>query len=92
MKFQLGNISWAGGVQELMSNDIYFAKFVVDSLIRHSNGDWNNDNHLNECAIKRHGNIWAIYKKDDMPDILIITESTRLSTTVKFPDEGYLKF
>jgi hypothetical protein len=92
MKFHLGNILWSSGVQELMSNDVYFAKFVVDSLIRHSNGDWPNDNHLNECAVKRHGNIWSIFKKDDQPEILIITESVRCSTTVKFPDEGITRF
>lgn len=93
MKCPLGNISFSGDVHEQMCNDIYFSKFVIDSLIRHSNGDWGNDNHMNECAIKRHGNIWAIYKKDDLPEILIITQSSRSSTTVKFPDEdGLLKY
>ena len=73
MKCPLGNISFCGDLHELMCNDVYFAKFVIDSLIRYNNGDWGNDSHMNDCAIKRHGNIWATYKKDDQPEIMIIT-------------------
>jgi hypothetical protein len=92
MKLHLGNILWSTDLQHLMSNDIYFAKFVVDSLIRHSNGEWGNDNRMNESAIKRHGNIWSIFKKDDQPEILIITESAHFSTTVRFPDDCISRF
>jgi len=40
MKFTLGRIVWTRGVNDLVADDIVFAKFVTDSLARHCIGDW----------------------------------------------------
>lgn len=86
MKFPLGNMVCTEDVKDLMSNDIYFAKFVVDSLISHASSNWPNEN------LKRFSNIYATYKRDGFPDIQIITEANRSCTCVRYPDENYVKF
>ena len=89
MKIPLGYICFSDSLRDLASNDIHFMKFVVDSLLRHASGDWGSESHANGAALRRYGSIYSIYKTDNAPDILVITDSDRSSTTVKFPDEKF---
>ena len=90
MKFPLGFISYSERVQDLMSRDIFFSKFVVDSVILFCQGNWGHDYQMNnEVALKRNGKLYAIYKQNNLPDITVITEADKSGTVVRFPDESY---
>jgi hypothetical protein len=90
-KFKLGQVVSTRGVNDLIAEDQKFAKFVLDSLSRHANGDWGDmcqeDKAENERALVDGNRIFSAYKSDDLPKIWIITEWDRSATTILFPDE-----
>jgi hypothetical protein len=68
-----------------------FAKFVVESLVRHATGDWGNlsaeDKEENDLSLKQGLRLFSAYENEGLPKIWIITEADRSATTVLFPDE-----
>lgn len=83
-------ISWTQSINELLSEDEEFARFVTDSLKRHFQRDWGDldeeDKKLNDDAFKNGGRLFSAYKNGETK-IWIITEADRLVTTVLFPEE-----
>lgn len=80
-------------MNDAVSNDVDFAKFVESCITRFFNRDWGDickdDKVLNdEAASRRIGQILAsyIYKKDGRK-IWISTSSDHMVTTVLFPGE-----
>ena len=90
MKFQLGKIVWTRGVNDLVADDMVFAKFVMDSLKRHSNCDWGelsqDDKKENDFSVGKELRLLSSYQHDGNK-IWIITEADRSTTTVLFPEE-----
>jgi hypothetical protein len=90
MKFTLGRIVWTRGVNDLVADDIVFAKFVTDSLARHCIGDWGeiseSDKKENDFSLDKHLRLFSVYKKGKFV-IWVITEADRSVTTVLFPEE-----
>ena len=89
-KFKLGQIFMTSAVNDKVANDEEFAKFVLNSLKRHANGDWGNicqeDIQENELSLKEAFRILSAYKNEE-EKIWIITEADRSATTVLFPGE-----
>lgn len=90
-KFKLGQVVWTRGVNELIAESIDFAKFVTDSLKRHTTGDWgalcNEDQQENERALLEGNRLFSGYETKGQPRIWIITERDRSVTTILFPSE-----
>ena len=90
MKFALGKTVWTRGVNDLVAVDSSFAKFVTDSLTRHSNGDWGDlsdeDKRENDLSLDKGLRLFSSYKQGKFK-IWIITESDRSATTILFPEE-----
>jgi len=90
MKFPLGRIVWTRGVNDLVADNVVFAKFVMDSLKRHAMGDWGNlcelDKKENDFSVDRELRLLSSYQHGDWK-IWVITESDRSVTTILFPDE-----
>ena len=92
MKFKYGKLYATKGVDEMVGKDNNFAKFVVDSVQRHLNGDWGDldreDKRLNERAlVKGNDRLFSRYNYNDDVSIYIITEWDRSATTILFPEE-----
>jgi len=79
------------GVNDLVAENTAFAKFVVESLVRHATGDWGNlsaeDKEENDLSLKQGLRLFSSYENEGLPKIWIITEADRSATTVLFPDE-----
>jgi len=90
-KFEMGRIVVTRGVSELVATNSEFAKFVTESLGRHSRGDWGDlpeeDKRENEYALGKYLRLFSAYEKPPLPKIWIITEADRSVTTVLFPEE-----
>jgi hypothetical protein len=94
-RFTVGRIVWARGVNDLIAENIGFAKLVITSLKRHARGDWgdlcNEDKTLNDHSINSSLRIFSAYDVSiggvDEERIWIITEADRSATTVLFPHE-----
>jgi len=91
-KFPLGRLVMTSGVNNRVADDINFTKFALDSLRRHTRGNWGDlcqeDKDENDLAL-RVGNlrIFSAYQSDSLPKIWIITEADRSATTILFPEE-----
>jgi len=89
---KLGRLVMTRGVNDLIADSTPFAKFVVQSMKRHANGDWGDmsqdDKAENELSL-REGNLrlFSAYEDAVLPKIWIITEADRSATTILFPDE-----
>jgi hypothetical protein len=90
MKFPLGRIVWTRGVNDRVAVDTPFAKFVMDSLKRHANGDWGElsveDKRENDFSLDKELRLLSSYRHEDIK-IWIITEADRSVTTILFPEE-----
>ena len=90
MKFPLGRIVWTRGVNNRIAVDTPFAKFVMESLKRHSNGDWgelpDEDKRENDFSLDKQLRLFSAYRQNDWK-IWIITEADRTVTTILFPEE-----
>ena len=90
MKFALGKTVWTRGVNDLVAVDSSFAKFVMDSLKRHANGDWGDlsaeDNRENDFSLDKGLRLLSSYQHDRIK-IWIVTEADRSVTTILFPEE-----
>ena len=90
MKFPLGRIVWTRGVNDRVAVDTSFAKFVMDSLKRHANGDWGElspeDKRENDFSLDKHLRLLSSYQHDRIK-IWIVTEADRSVTTILFPEE-----
>jgi hypothetical protein len=95
-KFNLGCTYLTRGVNDLVAENLKFAKFVTDSLKRHTAGDWGDlpkeDKESNIRALIEGDRLFSAYKPDNLPTIWIITEAVgddgcRASTCILFPDE-----
>jgi hypothetical protein len=91
MKFNLGRLYLTRGVNDLIAENLEFAKFVNESLRRHSIGDWGNmcheDRSANEQALVEGSRLFSVYDKAGHQKIWVISEADRSSTTVLFPEE-----
>ena len=73
-RFPLGTLVMTRGVNDKVAEDTPFAKFVLDSLKRHANGDWGDmcqeDKAENELALKE-GNLrlFSAYEHKTLPKI-----------------------
>lgn len=91
-KFPLGQLVMTRGVNDRVAVDEGFAKFCLQSLCQHAQGDGGalcaEDKNENELAM-REGNlrIFSAYEKEGLPKIWIITEADRSATTTLFPSE-----
>jgi len=87
----MGRLLMTRGVNDLVSEDETFAKFVMDSLTRHRRGDWGDlteeDKQENELSLKEGYRLLSAYESERLPKIWIITEADRSATTILFPDE-----
>ena len=90
-KFPLGQLVMTRGVNDQVAQSVAFAKFVLQSLRRHADGDWGNldpeDRKENEFSLKNGFRLLSAYEQDGLPKIWIITEADRSVTTTLFPDE-----
>ena len=90
-KFPLGQIVMTRGVNDLVAENTEFAKFALESLRRHTSGDWGDlseeDKKENELSLRRGFRLLSAYENYPLPKIWIITEADRSVTTVLFPDE-----
>jgi hypothetical protein len=89
-RFHLGQVVLTRGVNDLAAENDAFTKFVMESLHRHTTGDWgdlcNEDQRANDYALGKYLRIFSAYNHKDKK-IWIITEADRSATTVLFPDE-----
>ena len=90
-KFPMGQRVMTRGVADLAASNEAFAKFVIQSLERHAQGDWGNlcaaDKKENELSLKQGFRLLSAYEANGLSKIWIITEADRSVTTVLFPDE-----
>ncbi|MDD5095431.1 MAG: hypothetical protein PHV74_13790 [Dehalococcoidia bacterium] len=90
-KFDMGWLMFTRGVNDKVSEDEGFAKFVVKSLGRHLSGDWGDlpkeDKAENELSLKEGFRLLSAYEAEGLPKIWIITEADRSATTILFPEE-----
>ena len=91
-KFDLGMLVATRGVDEKCKEDMAFAIFCYDCVLRHQTGDWGDlcdeDKEINELALKTgEDRLFSKYDYDADTSIYIITEWDRSVTTVLFPDE-----
>jgi hypothetical protein len=84
-KFKLGQVLLTRGVNDRVAENSRFAKFVTDSLKRHSKGDWGDigeeDKKENELSLREGYRLLSSYTADGLPEIWIITEADRSITT-----------
>lgn len=89
MLFNTGQICMTCGVNDLVAEDEGFARFVMESLRRHIQGDWGDlcpeDKAENQFSLKKGFRLLSAYNGNKK--IWIITEADRSVTTVLFPDE-----
>lgn len=90
-KFNLGQVCLTRGVNDLVAENLEFAKFVTASLRRHANGDWGDvgreDWMENEQSLVAGLRLFSAYHEHGRSRIWIITEADRSVTTILFPDE-----
>lgn len=90
-KFPLGEMVMTRGVADMCATDPKFAVFVLQSLGRHSQGDWGElsqeDINENEYSLRRGFRLLSAYEPLQLPPVWIITEADRSATTVLFPEE-----
>lgn len=90
-KFPLGRLVMTRRVSALVAEDEAFAKFTLDSLRRHAQGDWGTlseeDKQENELSLKEGLRLFSAYESQNLPKIWIITEADRSATITLFPDE-----
>ena len=89
--FDLGQTVMTSGVAIALSEDKEFKKFVQESFMKYCEADWGEtceeDKELNDQALKSGDRILAVYKKEGLETIWIITEWDRSVTTILFPHE-----
>jgi len=90
-KFRLGMVVLTRAVHDRVADDKEFAKFVTESLGRHTRGDWGDlcqeDKQMNDHAITDGSRILSAYRHKDETRIWIISECDRSVTTILYPDE-----
>jgi len=90
-RFALGRLVATRRVADRLAEDSAFARFVLESMRRHANGDWGNlddtDKQENSFSVDKHLRILSAYEEAGLPKIWIITEADRSVTTVLFPEE-----
>ena len=91
-KFSLGQLLMTRGINDQVAEDEAFAKFVMNNLNRHANGDWGDDlcpedKAENELSLNEGYRLLSAYETEGLPKIWIITEADRSATTILFPDE-----
>jgi hypothetical protein len=93
---QTGQILFSMGVNQALALIPSFSKVVMNSLSKHTNGDWGDmdqqDIETNNLALIHEGRLLSSYKITDIKDIdqkklWIITEWDRSVTTILFPNE-----
>lgn len=88
--FEAGKFVLTSRVNDLISADKVFSKFVLESIRRHLKGDWGEMDpggiKANERALEDGSRLFSAYTTGPAK-IWIITESDRSATTVSFPDE-----
>ena len=91
IKFPAGRLLLTRGVNDMVAEDIEFAKLVTNSLKRHLSGDWGDlckeDKAENELSLKEGFRLLSAYEQEGLQKIWIITEADRSATTVLFPEE-----
>ena len=90
MKFSLGKLAWTRAVNECVASDASFAKFVMESLGRHTNCDWGQltteDKRANDISLKEGLRLFSAYQHNDVK-LWIITEADRSVTTILFTED-----
>lgn len=85
-----GNLYFTAGVNDRLAEDSSFAKFVLESIKRHAQGDWGDlepeDKKANDFALENGERLFSAYIFNG-EKIWIITEADRSATTVLYPDE-----
>jgi len=78
-------------VRDLVRDNTAFARLVVQSLFRHSQGDWGEiteeAKQANEIALRVGSRLHSVYRAEGLPEIWIITGDDRSTTTVLLPAE-----
>ncbi len=95
-KFRLGRMVMTPAVRDFVRDNTAFARLVVQSLLRHSQGDWGEiteeAKQANEIALRAGSRLRSVYHVEGLPEIWIITDADRSSTTVLLPAEYPLHF
>lgn len=91
MKFSIGQVVITKGINAKISESIGFSKFILESIAKYRNCDWENLNKedwkMNYSAVENGDDrIFARYNNEE-GDIYIITEWDRSVTTILFPPE-----
>lgn len=94
MELKLGQVVMTAAVNNLIADDIGFAKHVTHSFDRYRTKDWGDlaedDRKMNDGALRTgEDRILAAYKHPTHPEwrIWIITEWDRSYTTILFPSD-----
>jgi hypothetical protein len=89
--FKLGQTVMTSGIAIACNEDKEFRNFVSESFMKYCEADWGDtceeDKELNDQALKTGDRILAVYKKEGLETIWIITEWDRSATTILFPSE-----
>ena len=85
MKFSFGKLVWTRGINDRVSVNHLFARFVMESLKRHINCDWGElsteDKRENDFSLDKGLRLLSSYQLNDWK-IWIITEADRSVTTI----------
>ena len=91
IRVPFGQLVFTRRVNDRVADNTQFGKFVIESLGRHSKGDWGDlsqeDKNENDLSLKEGFRLLSAYERTGLPKIWIITEADRSVTTVLFPDE-----
>ena len=91
VSFNSGRVVMTRAVNDLVADNEAFARFVIQSLKRHWQGDWGElseeDRQENEFSLKENLRLFSAYEAEGLPKIWIITEADRSATTILFPEE-----
>lgn len=89
-KFEMGQLVATRGIASLSEEDPDFNRWVRESIVRHSQGDWGDldyeDKRANDKALLYGSRLFSAYRNGD-DTIWIITEADRSSTCVLLPVE-----
>lgn len=90
MKFDLGQVVMTRTINDIVAENVQFAKDVANAINRYVKCDWGSmdleDIDSNDAAVESGDRILASYETC-RGKIWIITEADRSYTTVLFPDE-----
>lgn len=90
MNLKLGQVVVTRAINDEMTKNMVFAKFIHDSIVQYQSMNWGQtckeDWSMNNKAVINDWRVVAKYKNESF-EIFIITEWDRSVTTILFPED-----